>query len=63
MGNLFSKKPKKKSRITEVDNQILTLKLQRDQIVIFRKKLEAQFRLAEDAAKSYVVCEYQRETF
>ena len=52
MGGLLSKK-KKKSRITEVDNQVLTLKLQRDQIIIYRKKLEVQYKSAEDAAKSY----------
>ena len=52
MGGLLSKK-KKKSRITAVDEQVLTLKLQRDQIIVFRKKLEVQYKSAEDAAKSY----------
>ena len=52
MGGLLSKK-KKKSRITLTDQQVLTLKLQRDQIVIFRKKLDVQYNLAEQAAKSY----------
>jgi hypothetical protein len=52
MGNLLGKK-KKKSRITETDKQVLTLKLQRDQLIVFRKKLEVQYKVAEDAAKSY----------
>jgi hypothetical protein len=52
MGNLLGKK-KKKSRVTEIDQQVLTLKLQRDQLIIFRKKLEVQYKVAEDAAKSY----------
>lgn len=52
MGGLLSKK-KKKSRITVTDQQVLSLKLQRDQIVIFRKKLDVQYNLAEQAAKSY----------
>ena len=55
MGNLLGKK-KKKSRITETDKQVLTLKLQRDQLIVFRKKLEVQYKVAEDAAKSYEHC-------
>jgi hypothetical protein len=52
MGVFFSKK-KKESRITEFDNQVLTLKLQRDQLLVFRKKLETQYNSAGEAAKSY----------
>ena len=54
MGNIFSRKKKKTSRITETDNQILTLKFQRDQLVVFRRKLEFQYQQAEAAAKEYV---------
>jgi len=54
MGKLLSKPEKKKSRITDADMSILTLKQQRDQIVIFRKKLESQYKYAEDSAKVYV---------
>jgi hypothetical protein len=55
MGNIFSRrKKKKKSRITETDNQILTLKFQRDQLIVFRRQLEFQYQQAEDAAKAYV---------
>jgi hypothetical protein len=53
MGGIFSKKIKKQTRITEVDNQVLTLKMQRDQIVIFRRKLDVQYKAAADAAKWY----------
>jgi hypothetical protein len=53
MGKLFSKPSNKTSRVADTDRAILTLKQQRDQIVVFRKKLEIQFKQAEDTAKMY----------
>lgn len=53
MGAIFSKK-RKKTRVTETDRQILTLKLQRDQLVMYKQKLEVQYKQAEEAAKTYV---------
>jgi hypothetical protein len=50
MGNIFGRS-RRISRITELDRQILTLKLQRDQLHIFRKKLQLQYDSAEDSAK------------
>ena len=55
MGVLFSKSRKTKSRITEVDRQVLTLKLQRDQLVVFRRKLDVQYTQAENAVKMYLL--------
>ena len=54
MGKLFSKPAKNQSRVTDTDRAILTLKQQRDQLVIFKSKLEFQYKQAEDSAKMYV---------
>ena len=50
MGKLFSK-PKKQSRVTDTDRSILVLKQQRDQITVFKRKLEIQYTQAEESAK------------
>jgi hypothetical protein len=50
MGGIFSRSAKK-SRITEIDRQILALKQQRDQLSIFSKKAQSQYDSAEELAK------------
>jgi len=54
MGKLFSK-PKKASRVTEVDRSILCLKIQRDQLVLHKRKLELECTTSQDSAKMYEV--------
>ena len=52
MGIIFSKR-KKKSRITDVDRKILALKIQRDDLIMFRIKLEKQMHQADETTKVY----------
>ena len=55
MGGLFSKsKKKRKSQVSDLDRSILSLKIQKDQLALFRKKLETQYIQAEESAKTYV---------
>ncbi len=58
MGALFGK-PKKKSRISDIDRSILSMKTQRDQLHNCRKQLEMRTEIAEESAKTY---DYQYST-
>lgn len=63
MGKLFSKPQQKQSRITDTDRSILALKQQRDEITIFRRKLQIQYDQAENSAKLYVFYAWQIDAF
>jgi hypothetical protein len=52
MGALFGK-PKKKSRISDIDRSVLSMKAQRDKLVACRRQLECKYSVAEVAVKRY----------
>ena len=51
MGNLFGKKQKKETRVTEQDKAILQLKQQRDKMKQYQKKINAQLQKDRETAK------------
>ena len=51
MGNLFGKKQKKETRVTEQDKAILQLKQQRDKMKQYQKKINVQLQKDRETAK------------
>ncbi|KAK3740009.1 hypothetical protein RRG08_005281 [Elysia crispata] len=52
MGNIFQKKPKRQSRVTEQDKAILQLKQQRDKLKQYQKKINTQLEKDREVARA-----------